>query len=207
VLRALPVADSLAPEGERVAMERTCVAGEEWEWDGVRLRLLHPTAYFPFPGNEASCVLRIEGPHGAALLTGDIGHGVERILARRDRDALQADVVMVGHHGSRGSSDPVFVAATGARHALVSAGPEAASTIRIRRWSRAGARPARGCTTPPMPEHCGPGSAPPASRSPAGVPPTGGCGTPCAGSAAVLGYPVRRTERGPRAGGQACWNW
>jgi competence protein ComEC len=89
-------------------------------------------------------VLRIEGAHGAALLTGDIGHGVERILARRDRDALKAEVVMAGHHGSRGSSDPVFVAATGARHALVSAGagsrfnhphPEV-----VARWTGAGAR-------------------------------------------------------------------
>jgi competence protein ComEC len=144
VLRALPVADSLAPEGERVEVDRACMAGEEWEWDGVRLRLLHPTPHFPIPGNEASCVLRIEGAHGAALLTGDIGHGVERILARRDRDALQAEVVMAGHHGSRGSSDPVFVAATGARHALVSAG--AGGRFRhphpevVARWTGAGAQ-------------------------------------------------------------------
>jgi competence protein ComEC len=144
VLRALPVADSLAPEGEGVEVARACIAGEAWEWDGVRLRMLHPTPHFPIPGNEASCVLRIEGAHGAALLTGDIGHGVERILARRDRDALQAEVVMVGHHGSRGSSDPVFVAATGAHHALVSAG--AGGRFRhphpevVARWSDAGAQ-------------------------------------------------------------------
>jgi competence protein ComEC len=143
VRRALAVIDSLAPEGERVEVDRACLAGDAWEWDGVRLRLLHPSAHFPVPGNEASCVLRIEGAHGAALLTGDIGHGVERILARRDREALRAEVVMAGHHGSRGSSDPAFVAATGARHALVSAGagsrfnhphPEV-----VARWTGAGA--------------------------------------------------------------------
>lgn len=122
VRRSIPAVLTLAPEGVDVDRTSPCVAGQSWQWDDVRFRFLHPTPYFPYLGNEASCVLRIETRHGAALLTGDIGEIIERELVRRDPDAVRADVVMVAHHGSAGSSDPAFVAATGARHALISSG-------------------------------------------------------------------------------------
>ena len=113
--------------------------------DGVRFRYLHPTAHFPYLGNDAGCVLRIEGAHGtAALLTGDIGDVVERTLARRNAADLRADVVLVPHHGSEGSSDPAFIAATGARFALVATGAgnrfgHPREEV-VARWCRAGAR-------------------------------------------------------------------
>lgn len=122
VKRVFPIASILSPEGAGIAGTSPCRAGQGWSWDGVRFRFLHPSAYFPYLGNEASCVLRIETVHGSALLTGDIGEVIERELARRDRASLRADVVLVAHHGSSGSSDPAFVAATGARHALISSG-------------------------------------------------------------------------------------
>ena len=122
VRRVFPIDDARAPDGSEVAGAQPCQAGQAWSWDGVHFRFLHPTAYFPYLGNEASCVLRIETAHGVALLTGDIGEVIERELVRRDSGSLRADVVLVAHHGSSGSSDPAFVAATGARHALVSSG-------------------------------------------------------------------------------------
>ncbi|HET7125661.1 MAG TPA: DNA internalization-related competence protein ComEC/Rec2, partial [Lysobacter sp.] len=85
-------------------------------------RVLHPAAGFPYLDNESSCVLRVSGAHGAALLTGDIGEVIERKLLREQPSMLRADVVLVAHHGSGGSSDPSFVAATGAKLALVSSG-------------------------------------------------------------------------------------
>ena len=76
------------------------------------------------------------------LLPGDIGEVVERRLLRRP-GWLRADVVVVPHHGSAGSSSPAFVAATGARLALVGAGydnrfghPRADV---VRRWKEHGA--------------------------------------------------------------------
>jgi competence protein ComEC len=120
-----------------------CEAGKEWRWDGVRFRFLHPTPHFPYLRNESSCVLRIETAHGAALLTGDIGEVIERDLLRRDPLSVRAEVVTVAHHGSGGSSDPGFVAATGARIALVSVGygnryrhPRVGT---LERWRHAGA--------------------------------------------------------------------
>ncbi|KWS03387.1 DNA internalization-related competence protein ComEC/Rec2 [Lysobacter capsici AZ78] len=153
VLRAFPAGEvSAPPEVEGEALQhiatRPCEAGRSWTWDGVRLRWLHPPRHFPYLGNESSCVLRIDSRHGSALLTGDIGEVIERDLVRRAavaaEDDLRADVVLVAHHGSGGSSDPAFVQATSARHALVSSGhgnrfghPRADV---LERWARAGAQ-------------------------------------------------------------------
>ncbi|SDY24222.1 competence protein ComEC [Lysobacter sp. yr284] len=152
VLRAFPAPLRWAPpevEGEALRGLRlqACEAGREWRWDGVRLRFLHPPAHFPYLRNESSCVLRIDGEHGSALLTGDIGEVVERDLVRRAAlsaaDSVRADVVVIAHHGSAESSDPAFVRATGARYAVVSSGhgnrfghPRADV---LRRWRQAGA--------------------------------------------------------------------
>ena len=71
------------------------------------------------------------------------GEIIEREMMRREPQAIRADVVLAGHHGSRTSSDPTFVNATGASHSLVSAGygnrfghPHEQVEYR---WTRAGA--------------------------------------------------------------------
>ncbi|AKC88096.1 transporter [Pseudoxanthomonas suwonensis] len=142
VRRGVPVDASLAPAGAPVDVQGACEAEQGWTWDGVRFGFLHPPPHFPYLRNEASCVLRIESPHGVVLLPGDIGEVVERRLLREPA-ALRADVVVVAHHGSDGSSSAGFVAATGARLALVAAGhgnrfghPREAV---VRRWQRHGA--------------------------------------------------------------------
>lgn len=126
IAAVFPPARRYAPEDSgldaRIPDLRHCRAGTAWTWDGVRFRFLHPPPHFPYLRNESSCVLRIETAHGALLLTGDIGEVIERDLLRRDPDALRAEVALVAHHGSGSSSDPRFVAATGARIAPISAG-------------------------------------------------------------------------------------
>ncbi|WP_295953229.1 DNA internalization-related competence protein ComEC/Rec2 [uncultured Xanthomonas sp.] len=121
VRAALPIGLVQAPAGAPVPLDRPCVTGDAWEWDGVRFRFLHPASHFPYLRNESSCVLRVETVHGALLLAGDIGDVVERTLLREAPQALRADVVVAPHHGSAHSSQPAFVAATGARLVLVSA--------------------------------------------------------------------------------------
>jgi competence protein ComEC len=119
-----------------------CVQGQQWEWDGVRFEMLHPSQRFAWRGNESSCVLKMTTAHGTLLITGDAESRAERVLAA-DPAVVGAEVVVVGHHGSATSSRADFVAATGAKFALVSAGyanrwgfprPEVA-----RRWKEAGA--------------------------------------------------------------------
>lgn len=139
----VPIGRLAAPEGSGIASAGPCVAGQTWSWDGVRFAVLHPSAHFPYLANESSCVLRVDTAHGAVLLTGDIGEVIERQLVRANPRALRADVVFPGHHGSRHSSDPAFVAATGARHAVFSTGHgnrfrHPAAEVEAR-WKEAGA--------------------------------------------------------------------
>lgn len=98
-----------------------CTGDDHWRWDGVEFRVLHPPAHYPDLGNEGSCVLRITAGGQAALLPGDVSSLVEeRLLATGV--PLAADVLVLGHHGSRHSSSARFLAAVGATHAIASAG-------------------------------------------------------------------------------------
>ncbi|MDR0577597.1 MAG: DNA internalization-related competence protein ComEC/Rec2 [Candidatus Accumulibacter sp.] len=103
-----------------------CVAGQSWEWDGVRFSILHPAAG-DYAGkakrsNAMSCVLQIRSDGGAALLTGDIETADERALVARAGPALRSETLVVPHHGGRGSSSPGFIAAVAPRDAVFSAG-------------------------------------------------------------------------------------
>ena len=103
---------------------RRCVAGQHWNWDGVRFEVLHPELADYRPGvssNALSCVLKISSPQASALLVGDIGVAQETRLLQTGA-ALQADVLLVPHHGSKSSSSPEFIAAVQPRWALVQAG-------------------------------------------------------------------------------------
>ena len=120
VVAAFPGLDVL--KGPDVALPgRACVAGDAWEWDGVRFAILHPSADFGFRGNDSSCVLKVETGTSALLITGDIERRGES-AALAQPQALAADVIVVPHHGSATSSSPALVAAVGARYAIVSAG-------------------------------------------------------------------------------------
>ncbi|MEA9586007.1 DNA internalization-related competence protein ComEC/Rec2 [Xanthomonas sp. WHRI 10064A] len=122
VRAGLPVAMTSAPPGAPLDVSARCQAGQQWEWDGVRFRFLHPGADFPYLRNQSSCVLRVETQHASALLPGDIDELIEHRLMREQVAGLRADVVVVPHHGSADGSHAGFIAATGARLALVSSG-------------------------------------------------------------------------------------
>ncbi|MBD8635141.1 DNA internalization-related competence protein ComEC/Rec2 [Stenotrophomonas sp. CFBP 13725] len=122
VRAAFPEVPVSAPLGAGIAVATPCHRGQRWNWDGVDLQVLHPAPGHAERGNESSCVLRIATAHGAVLLAGDIGASSEAALLRGDRAALAAQVVLVPHHGSAGSSSAAWVAAVSPRLALVSAG-------------------------------------------------------------------------------------
>ena len=96
-------------EGER------CVAGQQWDWDGVHFEVLHPAPdHYRSDGagalssNAMSCVLRIDNGQRSAWLSGDLdAHWETRLaLARPD---LRATLMLAPHHGSASSSSPVLL--------------------------------------------------------------------------------------------------
>jgi competence protein ComEC len=99
------------------------VAGDVFDFDGVRVRVLAPEASYrpgPAPGNNDSLVLQLSWEGKTALLEGDAeAPSEERMLAE---GGLHADFLKVGHHGSRTSTTPDFLASVAPEWAAVSVG-------------------------------------------------------------------------------------
>ena len=98
--------------------------GEVVDVDGVTLEFLAPDSAWTVSlddPNEASTVVRARYGAVRFLLVGDAEAGEEQWLLDHAPD-LAADVLKVGHHGSRTSSTPAFLDAVGARLALISVG-------------------------------------------------------------------------------------
>ena len=120
--RQLPGLQLMAPPGSTIAGATPCQQGMRWQWDGVDFQVLHPAPGSRQAENEDSCVLRVASRHGVVLLPGDIGRPAEQVLLQASPAELKADVVLVPHHGSGGSSSAPWVAAVAPRLAVVSAG-------------------------------------------------------------------------------------
>lgn len=105
-----------------------CQAGQHWVWDKVKFSILSPSPLWTdLDENDASCVLMIEIPAHArqpakrVLIMGDAGFYPEYLL-QQQYTSLKADILLLGHHGSKNSSSSPFLAAVQPRRAVVSAG-------------------------------------------------------------------------------------
>ena len=103
-------------------LTKACHVGQQWYWDGVYFEILHPRLNKLYDGNNASCVLRVSSGKGSVLLTGDIEKEAEKSLVERYGGALEADILLVPHHGSKTSSNESFIAAVSPKYAFISAG-------------------------------------------------------------------------------------
>ncbi len=140
---SLESSHALLAQAQALGVPHTpCLAGQRWKWDGVLFEVLHPQPEALLLGesrsikpNALSCVLRVqaagtpgaEGPPGgpgrSALLTGDIEAAQEAALvaAHAGTAALQSQLLLVPHHGSRTSSTAAFIAAVQPQVAVVQA--------------------------------------------------------------------------------------
>lgn len=88
------------------------------------LEILYPFADTPLVSpdiNELSVVAKLTVDGQSFLFTGDAGIDVEEQLIKTGQ-ALDVDVLKVGHHGSRGASSEAFLAATTPMFAVISCG-------------------------------------------------------------------------------------
>ena len=72
--------------------------------------------------NDASLVARLVYGDTSVLLTGDTTKNMEHYIVSRYGDFLKADILKVAHHGSKTSSEDVFVKAVNPDIAVISAG-------------------------------------------------------------------------------------
>lgn len=90
-----------------------CYAGQNWEWDGVRFDILHPSraSYEDrrIRDNDLSCVLKVSTRFGQVLLPGDIERRGEAELLASYGGRLRADVLIAPHQGSKTSSSGAFI--------------------------------------------------------------------------------------------------
>jgi competence protein ComEC len=105
------------------------IRGDAFSWDGVETQLLWPeiapTEVGPAPKNNDSLVLRLKYGERSMMLPGDAEKQAESsILSDNGEGALRADVLKVGHHGSKNSTMPGFLAAVRPRVAVISVGED-----------------------------------------------------------------------------------
>jgi competence protein ComEC len=91
---------------------------------GATIEVLSPCPGFvpDESANDNSFVLRIVYGRRAVLLVGDAEAEAERKLLDESPTALRADVLKLGHHGSRTSTTPAFLQAVSPSVALVCSG-------------------------------------------------------------------------------------
>jgi len=74
--------------------------------------------------NNDSLVLRLKYRNKTLLLPGDAEKQVEHAILEENRADLHADVLKVGHHGSKNSTTQEFLDAVAPRVAIISSGED-----------------------------------------------------------------------------------
>jgi competence protein ComEC len=103
--------------------------------DGARFTILHAEAKEKSDPNQNSVVLAVDLGGARVLLVGDAESGdradpasaagdVEEFLISHHATAIRADILQVGHHGSKTSSRRSFLEAVKPKLALISSGPK-----------------------------------------------------------------------------------
>lgn len=105
------------------------IRGSAVIWDGVEEQFLWPESapgeLESGPKNNDSLVLRLKYGERTLLLAGDAEKQAESTMLDENSEAgLRADVLKVGHHGSKNSTTAGFLAAVRPRVAIISAGED-----------------------------------------------------------------------------------
>jgi competence protein ComEC len=95
---------------------RSCHGYPDWRWDGVDFSFLPSVGHWRSTNNR-SCVLLVNGRH-RLLLPGDIEISREARLVAEHGSRLEAEVLVVPHHGSATSSSAGFVERVAPRHVV-----------------------------------------------------------------------------------------
>lgn len=120
--KQIDITEILSSDIRALPSAHPCLAGQQWQWDGVLFEILLPRPEQSGSDNNRSCVLKVTANNLTLLLPGDIEVDSERQLLANYAHQLKADVLVVPHHGSLTSSSPEFVAAVDPAYALFAVG-------------------------------------------------------------------------------------
>jgi len=99
-------------------------AGDRFSWAGLEANVLAPEPAYANPGSPAnndSLVLRLDDGLASVLLEGDAEASSEAAMLNNHRLA-PVTLLKIGHHGSRTSTNPDFLAAVSPQDAVISVG-------------------------------------------------------------------------------------
>ena len=105
-------------------------AGETLKFgDGATATVLNPTVAVVERAtnrtiNETSVVFRLDYGKTSFLFTGDAGFATEERLQQTAADILDADILKVGHHGSKYASSEAYLSAVTPRVAVIEVGSD-----------------------------------------------------------------------------------
>ncbi len=124
---AVPAYEELLSDASGLGVQvRTLARGDAFSFGGAQVMALAPAADYtpgPSPTNNDSLVMRIGYAGHAALLEGDAEAPSEAAMLSLSPEQLRADLLKVGHHGSKTSTIPPFLARVAPRFAVISVGP------------------------------------------------------------------------------------
>jgi competence protein ComEC len=117
----IPAYQALLAEAQRLNIPvEAMAAGSRFAFGGTQVDVLAPGVDYT-PGtaasNDDSLVLHVAYGHTSVLLEGDAQAATERQMLSEE---LHADLLKVGHHGSKTSTIPPFLAAVAPRYAVIS---------------------------------------------------------------------------------------
>jgi competence protein ComEC len=103
------------------------IRGQVFTWDSVQGEFLWPEIGTEVVASSAknndSLVLRLKFGDRTLLFPGDAEKAVERaVLSQNDHAEIHADILKIGHHGSKNSTMPDFLSAVSPQLAIISSG-------------------------------------------------------------------------------------
>ena len=120
-------------------------AGDKLDWAGLTIRALWPG---DMPGkdmNDSSLVIEVIAAQYRILLMGDVGIRVEKKLVEDNLLAESYDVLVAGHHGSKGTSSEEFLKQVNPAYSIISTDadnirgyPDRDTVGRLRQYSHSG---------------------------------------------------------------------
>lgn len=119
-----PAYDRIIQEAEELGIRiQQHTAGDLFHFGSMEIQVFSPAPnYTPrnVPGNDDSLVMRVSYGHTSALLEGDAEAPSEAHMVALG--GLHSDLLKVGHHGSKTSTTPGFLAAVSPSYAAISVG-------------------------------------------------------------------------------------